>query len=141
LTQALANHIVKADTGGAPASLTALASALLGRGGPVDQLRLPRMAEGSAPQGPSDSRLNDAQASIIKDLAGGARFHDPSRHPCASNGQAKNTCLIDVRSLRFCHATISPHFMHGQHRGLPVLTLLEDLHAGLTPGPSRRWWS
>merc|ERR1712050_488668 len=50
----------------------------------------------------------------------------------ASREQAKNTVLIDVTKLRFLHATISPTFMHGKHNGRPVLTLLEDLHAGKT---------
>lgn len=98
-------------------------------------LQLPRMAEYDVSTGPGAGGSNDdtptaSQWSLVKELAGGARFHDPARDRWASREQVQNTCLVDVRRLRFCHETISPHFMHGEHRGLPVLSLLESLHAG-----------
>jgi len=130
------------DAGGSSGSCAALASVSTGSanaGGTtaapaagavaVEQLQLPRMVEEPS-RGLDESKFNEAQINIVKELAGGARFHDPARDRWACREQARNTCLIDVRKLRFCHATISPHFMHGQHRGLPVLSLLEDLHAG-----------
>jgi len=101
----------------------------------VDQ-GLPRMLAENAPAPIVDlqfntSRLNEVQTRLIKELAGGAARHDPARRDqCASREQAKNSCLIDVRRLKFCHVTISPTFMNGPHRGLPVLTLLDALHRG-----------
>lgn len=101
----------------------------------VDQ-ELPRLLAESAPVPEMDlqfntSRLNEVQTRLIKELAGCAARHDPARRDqCASREQAKNSCLIDVRRLKFCHVTISPTFMNGPHRGLHVLTLLADLHSG-----------
>lgn len=77
-----------------------------------------------------DSKLTETQTSIIKELAGGSRFLDPTRDARAVMDQARNTCLVDVRQLKFCHSTISPVFKHGQHHNRPVLSLLADLHAG-----------
>jgi len=105
---------------------------LQGSSASADAFQLPKMAEGptTALQGLDDSMPNENQWSIIKELAGGARFHDPARDRRASSNQAKSACLIEVRKLRFCHETISPQFTHGSHRGLAVLTLLQSLHAG-----------
>merc|ERR1712232_233365 len=120
-----------------PASSIA-ASMLPMLGEPAEQVDqcLPRMLAENAPAPNMDlqfntSRLNEVQTRLIKELAGGAARHDPARRDqCASREQAKNSCLIDVRRLKFCHVTISPTFMNGPHRGLPVLTLLDSLHRG-----------
>eukprot|EP00929_Paragymnodinium_shiwhaense_P086790 TRINITY_DN47220_c0_g1_i1.p1 TRINITY_DN47220_c0_g1~~TRINITY_DN47220_c0_g1_i1.p1 ORF type:complete len:806 (-),score=134.60 TRINITY_DN47220_c0_g1_i1:49-2394(-) len=77
-----------------------------------------------------DAKPTDWQWSEIKKLAAGAARHDPSRHGSAARTQAEKASLIDVRQLQFCHTTISPKFKNGRHRGMPVLSLLQDLHAG-----------
>eukprot|EP00439_Symbiodinium_sp_Y106_P070852 s2051_g12.t1 len=38
--------------------------------------------------------------------------------------------LVEVSRLKFCHKDIGPRFSHGSHQGVPVLKLLQDLHAG-----------
>jgi len=75
-------------------------------------------------------RLNEVQTRVVRELASGVSRYDPARDPDGARRQAKNTYLIDVQQLKYCHSTISHHFMHGKHRGLPVISLLEDLHAG-----------
>lgn len=96
-----------------------------------EQLKLPMLAEVELPSiGANGESPTAEQWSLVKQLAGGARFHDPARDRWACREQVENTCLIDVRRLKFCHETISPHFTHGEHRGILVLTLLEGLHKG-----------
>eukprot|EP00930_Biecheleria_cincta_P070734 TRINITY_DN58348_c0_g1_i1.p1 TRINITY_DN58348_c0_g1~~TRINITY_DN58348_c0_g1_i1.p1 ORF type:complete len:807 (+),score=158.80 TRINITY_DN58348_c0_g1_i1:127-2547(+) len=80
--------------------------------------------------GLDDTRLSEQQMQLVKELAGGAKFHDPARDPTANADQARNACLVEVGELKFCHKNIGPKFTHGAHRGLPVLSLLEDLHSG-----------
>ncbi|CAK9061632.1 unnamed protein product [Durusdinium trenchii] len=79
--------------------------------------------------GLEDARLSEVQMELVKELAGGSKFHDPARDPSAYRKQAQNMCLIEVSQLKFCHKDIGPRFTHGKHRGQPVLKLLEDLHA------------
>lgn len=108
-----------------------MAGAELAPGGPVEENELPRMADLDHLPTISNNEMPTAvQWQLVQELAGGARFHDPARDRFASRDQVENTCLIDVRILRFCHETISPHFMHGTHHHLPVLSLLEELHKG-----------
>lgn len=79
-----------------------------------------------------DSNLNAVQCRLVKELAGGVSRLDPARDrgALASRDQARNASLVDVKCLRFCHVAISPSFSNGTHRGLPVLSLLEELHSG-----------
>eukprot|EP00933_Yihiella_yeosuensis_P050957 TRINITY_DN48769_c0_g1_i1.p1 TRINITY_DN48769_c0_g1~~TRINITY_DN48769_c0_g1_i1.p1 ORF type:complete len:671 (-),score=137.21 TRINITY_DN48769_c0_g1_i1:129-2042(-) len=95
---------------------------------------LPNFRAESEPEGPppglEDDRLNEVQMALVKELAGGAKYHDPAREPNASSIQAKNCSLIDVKELKFCHKDIGPKFTHGHHKNRPVVTLLQDLHAG-----------
>lgn len=80
--------------------------------------------------GLDDTRLSEQQMQLVKELAGGAKWHDPARDLTANADQARNACLVEVGQLKFCHKNIGPKFTHGAHRGLPVLSLLEDLHSG-----------
>lgn len=80
--------------------------------------------------GLDDSRLSEYQMELVKDLASGSKFHDPARDPQAYRKQARNMCLVEVSRLKFCHKDIGPRFSHGSHQGVPVLKLLQDLHAG-----------
>jgi len=80
--------------------------------------------------GLDDSRLSEYQMELVRDLASGSKFHDPARDPQAYRKQARNMCLVEVSRLKFCHKDIGPRFSHGSHQGVPVLKLLQDLHAG-----------
>ncbi|CAJ1456938.1 unnamed protein product [Effrenium voratum] len=77
-----------------------------------------------------EARLSEVQMDLVKELAGGSKFHDPARDPSAYRKQARNMCLIEVSKLKFCHKDIGPRFTHGKHRGQSVLNLLKDLHTG-----------
>lgn len=76
-----------------------------------------------------DNDLLRRQMNIVREMAGGSKFHDPARDPSAYRKQAQNMCLIEVSQLKFCHKDIGQRFTHGRHRGQPVLKLLEELHA------------
>jgi len=77
------------------------------------------------------AQLNELQTSLVRHLAGGAARHDPARDTRLTRDQEQKAELVEVQRLKFCHETISSHFMHGGHRGMHVLTLLRELHAGL----------
>jgi len=95
-------------------------------GAPLD-LQCPPISTISAHGSTNGERLNEVQTSLLKTLAGGKDCVDFDGE--VPTEQLKDPVLIDVRHLRFVHATIVKTFAHGEQSGLPIQNLLDDLQA------------
>lgn len=79
--------------------------------------------------------LQPFQQDVLRMWGGDMRAIDPAR----SNEAHTRTVMaqwqyllrrVSVRDLRFSHGDVSPTYLHGWHRGLPLETLFDDLCAG-----------